>query len=1174
MWRYDAGRTASSPRDLPDELHLLWVRQYSPREPVWDDPLNHDLMRYDRVFEPVVMGKIMFVGFNDSDKIVALRTDTGEELWTFRTDGPVRMAPAAWNGRVYFTSDDGYLYCLDAGDGSLVWKFRGGPSDRKILGNKRLISMWPARGGAVVHEGVVYFAASIWPFMGTFIYALDAETGEVVWVNDGNGSEFMLQPHNTPSFAGVAPQGAFVVAGDRLLVPGGRSVPAVFDRRTGEFLYYRLASRACGKTGGAFVCARGDVFFNHHREKVTNMYHLRSGNALVAEMGEYPVLSEDAWYFSGETVTAYRAGWVSPDLGRRVPEGDAAAEKELMREASGKCRENLLWKFPVDATGDLIRAGRRLYAAGDGVITAVEIPARLYAAGGGDGGGAVKPKIAWTKAIEGRIERLVAADDKLFAVTLDGRIMAFGGERRRPRRILERPVTAEPSPEAEERARSILAATGVREGYALFYGVGDGALLEAVLANSRLHVVAVDRDAEKVRELRRRFDANGLYGRRISVHGGDPLTFPAPPYFASLTVVKGGGFSGGKRGAALIEKIFRSMRPYGGTAYLPLVGKSAETFIRAVAGSGVRGAVTETGDGYVLLKREGPLPGAGTWTHNYGNIANTAKSDDELVKLPLGILWFGGNSNLDVLPRHGHGPPEQVVGGRLFIEGMNCLSARDVYTGRVLWKTVLYDLDNFGVYYDRSYRDAPTDTRYNQVHLPGANARGTNFVATADRVYVVQKNTCRVLDSVTGKTLGTFRFPPVDSTASKPVYPEWGYIGVYGDMLIGGRDFVAFSDFLPRRKAEYSVWEDFDATASKALVVMDRYSGEVKWEIEARHGFLHNGIAAGNGRLYCLDKPPPYIERQLERRGKKLPGGGRLLCLDMETGETVWQDTLRVFGSFLCYSREHDVLVQSTRPSRDMLRGEEGKRMAAYRGGDGTVLWDRQVEYRTFPVLHGAKIVTESGVFSLLSGEPVPRRHPLTGKEIPWRWKRNYGCNYPIASEYLLTFRSGAAGFYDFANACGTGNFGGFKSGCTNNMVAADGLLNIPDYTRTCSCPYQNQTSLALVHMPGGDVEIWTFDPMEWNGDPVRRVGINFGAPGLSQRRRGIPRYSGLDGTGGTLVVPPPLVADRGRGPQVGGRLGRGGIRHRENPPLGRTDGWRFLYREAVFRGDGRSGER
>ena len=83
----------------------------------------------------------------------------------------------------------------------------------------------------------------------------------------------------------------------------------------------------------------------------------------------------------------------------------------------------------------------------------------------------------------------------------------------------------------------------------------------------------------------------------------------------------------------------------------------------------------------VIITREGSLPGAADWTHAYGDIANTVKSNDQRVRLPLGLLWFGSNSNRDVLPRHGHGPCPQVVGGRLFLEGINCLGARDVYTG-------------------------------------------------------------------------------------------------------------------------------------------------------------------------------------------------------------------------------------------------------------------------------------------------------------------------------------------------------------------------------------------------------------------------------------------------------------------------------------------------------------
>jgi len=126
MWRFDAARSAASPEGLPAKLYLEWERQYTPRTPAWEDPLNRDLMPYDRVFEPVVMGKRLFAGFNDADKMVALDTESGEELWAFYADGPVRFPAVAWEDRLFFVSDDGFLYCLNAADGALEWKFRGG----------------------------------------------------------------------------------------------------------------------------------------------------------------------------------------------------------------------------------------------------------------------------------------------------------------------------------------------------------------------------------------------------------------------------------------------------------------------------------------------------------------------------------------------------------------------------------------------------------------------------------------------------------------------------------------------------------------------------------------------------------------------------------------------------------------------------------------------------------------------------------------------------------------------------------------------------------------------------------------------------------------------------------------------------------------------------------------
>ena len=147
MWRYDFNRSGNSPEKLADKLYLQWQINYAPREPVWDDPLNRDMMKYDRIFEPVVAENKLFIGFNDQDKVVAFDLETGRELWSFYADGPVRLPLAFNKGKLFFTADDGYCYCLISESGELAWKRLLAPSNNKLLGNKRLISMWPARGG-------------------------------------------------------------------------------------------------------------------------------------------------------------------------------------------------------------------------------------------------------------------------------------------------------------------------------------------------------------------------------------------------------------------------------------------------------------------------------------------------------------------------------------------------------------------------------------------------------------------------------------------------------------------------------------------------------------------------------------------------------------------------------------------------------------------------------------------------------------------------------------------------------------------------------------------------------------------------------------------------------------------------------------------------------------------
>ena len=189
---------------------------------------------------------------------------------------------------------------------------------------------------------------------------------------------------------------------------------------------------------------------------------------------------------------------------------------------------------------------------------------------------------------------------------------------------------------------------------------------------------------------------------------------------------------------------------------------------------------------------------------------------------------------------------------------------------------------------------------------------------------------------------------------------------------------------------------------------------------------------------------------------------------------------------------KRDVLVEAGRVARDSLF-DEPKGMRAYRAKDGGEIWFEKT-YTGPAMLHGDTVLQGQGGCDLLTGALKMRKDPLTEELVPWTWLRNHGCNTPMASEHLMTFRSGAAGYFDLCNDGGTGNFGGFRSSCSNNLVVAGGILTAPEYTRTCTCAYQNQTSIALIHMP--EAEMWTsFGSKDIKGT-IKRLGLNFGAPG------------------------------------------------------------------------------
>ncbi|WP_146855459.1 PQQ-binding-like beta-propeller repeat protein [Brevifollis gellanilyticus] len=248
MWRHDAGRTASTKQAMPEKLDLLWSREFPPVRPAFKEPR----LQFDRSYEPVVAGKKLILGSSREDCIIAFDTDTGAELWRSYAEGPVRLAPVIVGDLVIFGADDGVVRCVKLADGSAVWSKRAVPSKRQLLGNQRLISVWPVRGGPVAKEGRVYFAAGVWPIEGTFVFCWDAATGEQIWCNDRCSYLYGIHPHQSQAMGGLAPQGYLLVDGEDLIVPCSTAYPARLDLRTGALKEFQLPSDG-RLTGGWFA---------------------------------------------------------------------------------------------------------------------------------------------------------------------------------------------------------------------------------------------------------------------------------------------------------------------------------------------------------------------------------------------------------------------------------------------------------------------------------------------------------------------------------------------------------------------------------------------------------------------------------------------------------------------------------------------------------------------------------------------------------------------------------------------------------------------------------------------------------------------------------------------------------------------------------------------------------
>ncbi len=427
----DYARSGVTVDPLPDALVETWKwKSRHPPQPAWQGEAKWDGWNkvydmkprqvFDRAFHPVVAGGCVYLGSSADDQVRCMDAATGRELWTFFTEGPVRLAPSIHEGKAYFGSDDGFVYCVDARSGKESWKARVAPEDRRIPGNGRMISAWPVRTSVVVQDGVAYTTAGMFPAEGVHLVALDARTGAEKW---------RRVQKDLPA------QGYLLASRTRLYVPAGRNNPAVCDLQDGRRLRvvegaggtYALLSGDMlvfgpGKTGqlGAVEEGSSDQLATFHGNQMivtgTRSYLHSDAEVTALDRAKYLELARERKRLSAEQAALNKK---LKQAGKKAP-GDASMEEMRARlseigrkidEATSGMDRCQLWRASSGWPHGMVLAGDTLVMGGKNEVAGLRTS---------DG------TVAWRVTVEGAAYGLAVSDGALFVSTDKGAVHRFG----------------------------------------------------------------------------------------------------------------------------------------------------------------------------------------------------------------------------------------------------------------------------------------------------------------------------------------------------------------------------------------------------------------------------------------------------------------------------------------------------------------------------------------------------------------------------------------------------------------------------------------------------------------------------------------------------------------------------------------------------------------------------
>jgi len=1087
-YRRDNQRTAISAETIAAPLSTEWVFTplHAPSH-AWGDPqpkvvegnLELPRMRFDDTFHVAAVGSSIYFASSSDNKVYCLDARSGQIRWEFCTNGPVRLAPTVSSGKVYAGSDDGKVYCLDAKTGRVVWTFQAAPGHQYILGNGKMISLWPVRTGVVVDEGVAYFGAGVFPAEGMCLYAVNATNGKLIWSNDGYGKG---------GLGDVSPQGYIAASKDHLFVASGRTMPATFNRKDGKFVRHtKFIWRRTGLFGGTYSMLAGDMLFNG-TERMLGI-KADTGKLEMSEEALRLVVDKDtAYILSGtEAVALNRADWtkkrgsqklfaamqrikglqrqIARDKWMRKPgiptKGQQAAMKRYIKKRDDEQKvwdTSVKWRAKCKHSGAMALTKNLLLTGGKNAVTAFDI---------------TSGKKAWSAKVDGKTKGLAVANGRLLASTDTGKIYCFvprkGGKGLKVVQKADTSVfpTGAGGSSHPDRilAEKIIKDSGARKGYALVLG-SSGRLAFELARRSDLMIYVVNPDAKAATDARKKLSAAGVYGARVTVMTGPLDALPFSDYFANVIV--------SPNASTPASEVLRMLKPCGGVAYISQRGKTGAKLIawsdamrKELAGLGEKTAKIAMTDSSVKVTR-GALNGAGSWKHEYAEPGNTGCGDDRIVKGQMDLLWYGEPGPGRMPSRHASAAAPLAFDGRMFVQGENFIAAYDAYNGVELWN-----------------RDIPGAMRL------GLKTRTSNLAGGMGSLFAAIGETCLRLDAATGRTLKTYKLEPDDDKEPD----AWNYIACAGKTLYGSRN-------------------------ANRIFAVDVETGNLRWRHDASN-IMTVTICIGDGRLFYIDRSVTDAQKKeglkgikdkvhLDARGKPIPPVRLVVCLNAATGKVEWSKPLYIADCIPPVNKAHgdmtmmyskNVLLLAGQPWnghfwRDFFAGRFSRRsLIALSGDSGKMLWSGRKGYRSRPLIVGDRVIAEPWAHDLRTGIEKTRNHPITEITARWQFARpGHHCGNIAACQNVLFFRSGTTGYYDLESDFGTVHFGALRPGCWINCIPANGLVMMPEASSGCVCPIAIQCTTVFVPRKAGGK--WGMFSAPGSMTPVKRLGVNFGAPG------------------------------------------------------------------------------